>query len=520
MSNSALKKYRREAGILLPVTSLPSRFGIGDLGPEAFKFAEFLHDAGQSIWQTLPLSATDPGCGNSPYSPTSAFAGNFLVISPEWLVKFNLLNESDLNNFSSMALINNLSDLSHVNYDAVLEFKDKIFRLAWDNFNKNFNGTEIFYNFKNFCEKEREWLDGWSVFIAIKKSQGGKAWYDWPEGLKKREPEAMKNFIENNLNEIDYQKFLQYIFASQMTELQAHLRKLNICLIGDVPVYVTLDCADVWQYPELFDLDENLNPVTVAGVPPDYFSAKGQLWGNPTYNWDKMRETNFHWWIKRLRHLLTFFDFDKVRIDHFRGLIAYWVLPADAETAEFGEWRDVPYKEFFAQLEKEFPEMPFWAENLGILTPDVEELRINLGLPGMLVLQFAFGNPADNPYAPHNNKKINVIYTGTHDNNTTRGWFNEDASENELKNLALYLGHELNEKDIALDMTRMALMSVADVAIILMQDYLNLGSEARINIPSTPFYNWTWRMAKFQDDNELKILAEKMRGLAAIYGRI
>ena len=506
--------FNREAGVLLPITSLPSKYGIGDLGIEAFKFAEFLHEAGQKIWQVLPLTATDPGCGNSPYSPTSAFAGNYLVISPEWLVKNNLLELKDLKDFEALNL-----DLNKINYDAVIKFKDKIFRLAFKNFNNNNN---LLNKFKEFCAAESEWLDGWSAFIAIKAAQGGRPWYDWPEDLKFRKPQALNEFINLNLDEINYQKFLQFIFASQMGELREHLKKLNISLIGDVPVYVTRDCADVWQFPELFDLDEDLNPVTIAGVPPDYFSAKGQLWGNPTYNWNKMRETNFHRWVARLRHLLEFFDFDKVRIDHFRGLVAYWALPADAETAEFGKWLDVPYKEFFAQLEQEFPEMPFWAENLGILTPEVEDLRKDLEMPGMLILQFAFGNPADNPYAPHNNSKINVIYTGTHDNNTTRGWFNKDAGEHEIKNLALYLGLEpedLDEADAAHNLIRLALSSVANTAIIPMQDYLNLGADARINIPSTPKDNWAWRMTGDFSSGKFKSLALNIKALTQIFGR-
>ncbi|MBQ8692992.1 MAG: 4-alpha-glucanotransferase, partial [Synergistaceae bacterium] len=256
------RAFKREAGILLPITSLPSRYGIGDLGSEAFKFADFLHEAGQSIWQVLPLTATDPGCGNSPYSPTSAFAGNYLVISPEWLVQNNLLDLKDIQDFE-------VKDASQIDYDAVIEFKNKIFRLAFKNFN---NKNKLFNKFNNFCERESEWLDGWSEFIALKAAQGGKPWYDWPKELKFREPAALKEFIKLNLSEIKYQKFLQFIFAAQMAELREHLKKLNISLVGDVPVYVTLDCADVWQFPEIFNLDKDLAPITIAGVPPDYFS--------------------------------------------------------------------------------------------------------------------------------------------------------------------------------------------------------------------------------------------------------
>ncbi|MBR1672219.1 MAG: 4-alpha-glucanotransferase [Fretibacterium sp.] len=494
---------RRKSGILLPLTSLPSRFGIGGLGPEAFRFAEFLHEAGQSLWQVLPLTATDPGCGNSPYSPTSAFAGSPTLISPEALVDEGLLDESELVDAP-------VFNPTHVDYDAVITFKERLFRKAWGNFSKRGDNPD----FQAFLERESDWVMDYALFAAIKKAQGGKPWHEWPHGLKFREPDALEAFKERDLDEVMFYVFLQYVFAVQMAALREHLKKLDIELIGDVPVYVTGDCADVWQHPELFDLDGELNPASVAGVPPDYFSAKGQLWGNPTYNWEAMKKTGFRWWVERLRHLLTFFDC--VRIDHFRGLVAYWTLPADAETAEHGEWRDVPYREFFGRLEETFPDLPFWAENLGVLTPDVEELRTSLGLPGMLILQFAFGNPADNPYAPHNHTPVNVIYTGTHDNNTTRGWFEQDASEGERENLAAYLGHWPTEEGAALEMTRMALASVAETAVIPMQDWLNLGAEARINIPSTPRDNWRWRMSPGLATPEL---AQRIRALSRLYGR-
>ena len=485
------------------MTSLPSRFGIGDLGPEAFRFAEFLHEAGQSLWQVLPLTATDPGCGNSPYSPTSAFAGSHILISPEALVDEGLLDKSTLDSLPPF-------NPAHVDYDAVLAAKEKLLRKAWVRFQR----SGVNPGFQACCEREKDWLQGYCLFIAIKKAMKGKPWHEWPHGLKFREPDALAKFEEQHRDEVMFQSFLQYLFAKQMAALREHLKKLEVELVGDVPVYVTGDCADVWQHPELFDLDDELNPVSVAGVPPDYFSAKGQLWGNPTYNWEAMKKTDFHWWVERLRHLLTFFDC--VRIDHFRGLVAYWALPADAETAEHGEWRDVPYQEFFGKLREAFPEMPFWAENLGILTPEVEELRTSLSLPGMLILQFAFGNPAENPYSPHNHTPVNVVYTGTHDNNTTRGWFEQDASEGEKENLAAYLGHEVTQGTASLDLTRMALASVAKVAVIPMQDWLNLDAEARINVPSTPRDNWTWRMAPGAATPEL---AERIRSLSGIYGR-
>ena len=499
---------KRTSGALLPVTALPSRFGVGDLGPEALKFADFLHKAGQSLWQVLPLTATDPGCGNSPYSPTSAFAGSPILISPEPLVPLGLLDEADLEGAPAFAP-------DRVDYDGVLRFKDALFQRAWARFQALPQAHESRSEFAAFCERERGWLDDYALFVAIKGAMGGRAWSEWPEGLRSRQPAALADFERGHADEIGFQRFLQYLFATQMAALRDHLRELGIALIGDVPVYVTRDCADLWQHPELFDLDEELNPVSVAGVPPDYFSEKGQLWGNPTYNWEAMEADGFRWWVERLRRLLTFFD--RVRIDHFRGLVAYWALPADAKTAEHGEWKDVPYREFFGRLKEAFPGLPLWAENLGIITPDVEELRTSLGLPGMLILQFAFGNPADNPYAPHNNSPLNVIYTGTHDNNTTRGWFGEDASEGERANLSAYLGHDVTAESAALDLTRMALASVAETAVIPMQDWLDLGSEARVNVPSTPKGNWAWRMSPGATTEEL---AAFMRKLTALYGRL
>lgn len=494
---------RRKSGILLPVTSLPSRYGIGDLGPEAFAFAEFLRDAGQAVWQVLPLTAIDGGCGNSPYSPTSAFAGNPLLISPDALASSGLLSREDLGEAP-------VFEAARVDYDRVRDFKDTLLRKAWANFKRA--GTRSEY--ESFFSDNRHWLEGYSFFAAFKGCRGGQPWYEWPEDLKFRHHEALHRAWVEMGDEIEFHRFVQYLFASQMAELRSRLADLNIELVGDVPVYVTRDCADVWLHPHLFELDETLAPTSVAGVPPDYFSATGQLWGNPLYNWDAMLESDFRWWMERLRHLLTLFD--RVRIDHFRGLVGYWSLPADAKTAEIGCWRSVPYERFFAELKRNFPTLPFLAENLGVLTPDIEALRRDMGLPGMLVLHFAFGDPAGNPYAPHNHTPVNVVYTGTHDNNTSLGWFEEDASSRELANLSLYLGHEANRQTVARDMVRMAMASVAETAVVPMQDHLELNSSGRINVPSTPTGNWTWRLTPAQADERL---AARIRTLTDLYGR-
>ena len=499
---------KRSAGILLPVSSLPSPYGIGDFGPEALKFAQFLHDAGQSMWQVLPLTTVDAGCGNSPYSPTSAFAGNYLFVSPDMLVEDNLLTHEELKKLS--AQYDFTKNPEKADYDTARKFKTEVLNAAYKHYLKgDISGL------REFREKT-EWLEGFSLFSVIKAVYGGSVWYEWPEGLKYRDPDALKEFKAEYSREISHQDFYQYIFFRQALNLRKKLHALDIELIGDVPLYVTRDCADVWQNPELFDLDEDLNPVTVAGVPPDYFSATGQLWGNPTYKWDVMESQGFSWWIRRLRNLLGIFD--RVRIDHFRGLVAYWSVPYGEETAINGEWVDVPYKKFFAALKENFPSMPFWAENLGIITPDVEELRQDFELPGMLVLHFAFGNPATNPYAPHNHTRNSVVYTGTHDNNTSRGWFDNDASEEEIKNFASYIGRDVMDGYIfTSEVTRLAVSSVADTAIIPMQDYLRLGAEARINIPSTPSGNWSWRM---KSDAIAEGLADRIKAACRLYGRV
>lgn len=499
---------KRSAGILMPVTALPSGYGIGDFGPEALEFAKFLHDAGQTMWQVLPLTAIDSGCGNSPYSPTSAFAGNYLLISPEILTEDNLLTKEELKKLAEK--YNFTKNQDHVDYESSRAFKTEILNAAYKHYVKG-NTSE----FKTFCAKT-EWLEAFSVFSVIKHSQGGLPWYEWPEGLKHKEPEDIAKFRKEYSDEIKLQNFYQYIFFSQAMRLKKYLKELNIELIGDIPLYVTRDCADVWQNPELFDLDEELNPITVAGVPPDYFSETGQLWGNPTYKWDVMESQGFDWWVRRLKNLLGLFD--RVRIDHFRGLVAYWAVPASEDTAKNGKWIQVPYKKFFATLKTNFPEMPFWAENLGIITPDVEELRKEMNLPGMLVLHFAFGNPADNPYAPHNHIRDSVVYTGTHDNNTSRGWFENDATESEIKNFSSYIGRDVMDGFIfTSEVTRLAVSSVANTAIIPMQDYLRLGSEARINIPSTPSGNWSWRMLP---DAIPDGLADRISAACKLYGRL
>lgn len=503
---------RRRAGILLPMTSLPSQYGIGDLGPEALKFAKFLYDAGQSMWQVLPMTTIDPGCGNSPYSPTSAFAGNYLLVSPELLVYDGLLTQDELKKFA--AKYDFSANPERVNYDSARLFKTEILNASRKHYVKA-NGSGYVGKFREFV-RSCDWLEDYALFSVIKHTQGGLAWYDWPEELRHRDAKALADFKAEYSEEIELQAFYQYVFFRQVRSLRKHLNELEIELVGDMPLYVTMDCADVWQYPELFDLDEDLNPVTVAGVPPDYFSATGQLWGNPCYKWEAHEKEGFKWWVNRLKNLLAMFD--RVRIDHFRGLVAYWAVPNGEETAKNGEWVEVPYEKFFGALKANFPEMPFWAENLGIITPDVEEVRQEYAMPGMTVLHFAWGNPAGNPYAPHNHVRNNVVYTGTHDNNTSKGWFDNDASEEEIRNFSAYIGRDVVDGYIfTSEITRLALSSVSETVIIPMQDYLRLGGEARINVPSTPSGNWSWRM---KPEALPDGLADRIRAACSLYGRV
>ncbi|GHS90099.1 4-alpha-glucanotransferase [Synergistales bacterium] len=494
----------RKSGILLPMTALPSKYGIGDFGPEATRFAEFLSNAGQTVWQVLPSTAVDGGCGNSPYSPPSAFAGNPLLISPDMMVASGLLDADDIKNTPAFSV-------SSVDYDAVRAFKGDLLRRAWSNFKAVGRWTE----YDEFWSVNRYWLESYSFFAAIKELQDGKSWYEWPDDLKFRTGSALHKIWEESSDEVSFHRFVQFVFYSQFAEFRDCLDQFNIELVGDMPIYMTLDSADVWANPHLFELDDKLKPTSVAGVPPDYFSETGQLWGNPLYRWDVMERDGFQWWISRLHHLLAWFD--KIRIDHFRGLIGYWSVPAGEETAEKGYWRNAPHEQFFARISREFPARPFWAENLGVLSSGIEAARKGMGLPGMLVLHFAFGNPSDNPYAPHNHTHDSVVYVGTHDNNTSIGWFMEDKTPEELQNLILYLGKEITSDSICDDMIRVALSSVAETAIIQMQDYLHLGSSARMNTPSTPSGNWAWRMTPSQATGELASYIQK---LTKLYGRL
>ncbi len=477
-------KVKRGSGILFHISSLPSPFGIGDLGPEAYQFADFLAASGQRYWQVLPLTPTDNALGNSPYSSHSAFAMNTLFLNLDFMIEEGLLIENDLSPLPDFSA-------DKADYFTVGLYKNILFDKAYGNLKKTKPAFKK--DLERFCVENSDWLDDFTLFVTLKEKFSGKVWSDWPQEFQERNPKALQEARSELADSIARAKLLQYIFAKQWSNLKTYCRKKGIEFIGDAPIYVDYDSADVWAHPELFKLGENRKPTVVAGVPPDYFSKTGQRWGNPVYRWDKLQETGFVWWLKRLRHNFKIFDW--VRIDHFRGLIAYWEISASEPTAIHGQWISVPYEDFFKTLLKEFPKNMLIAEDLGLITDDVKAAMKRFGFPGMKVLQFAFGgDPKDNPYIPENFDENALVYTGTHDNNTTRGWFENDITPEEKKNLFDYLKKNVPADDIAWQLICVAMASKAATAIIPLQDILNLGKEARMNMPGTAKDNWQWRL--------------------------
>lgn len=491
----------RACGILLPVPSLPGGYGSGDLGKPAHDFVDFLSRSGQAIWQVLPLTVTDGALGNSPYSSPSAFAGNPLCISPDDLVAGGLLLRDELSGHPAFPE-------DQVDYGPAREFKEGILRLAFSRFSP---GEE----YRIFLREQEYWLEDYVLFTALKGLYKGALWNGWPEKIRARDKKALREVSGDLRCELDYLRFTQYIFFSQMKSLREKCREAGVELIGDLPIYVNYDSADVWSHQSFFCLDGELLPTEVAGVPPDYFSETGQLWGNPLYNWNALKKNGFSWWIRRLRHSLSLFDM--VRIDHFRGLLAYWAVPFGDRTAERGTWRPVPSEDFFSTVRKELPSLPFLAENLGVITPDVTEAMESMGFPGMAVVLFAFGGGMrDNPHIPHNYRRKLAAYTGTHDNNTIEGWYSEDASENERRTFLEYTGRSADGVSAADTVIRLVLSSVAERAVVPLQDYLGLGSEGRMNTPSVPSGNWEW---KARQEHLSVGLSQRMANLAGIYGR-
>lgn len=500
-------RFSRSSGVLLHPTSLPGPWSIGDLGANAYRFVDFLQQAGQTLWQILPLGPT--GYGNSPYQCFSAMAGNILLISPELLRESGLLEQDDLDQIAAPHQA--AFQCPTVEYGASHAFKSDLLLRAFEHFRSR--GTSAQRDaFAAFCQQHQSWLDDYALFIALKQQHNGASWQTWDRDLARRKKSAIKHATEQLHDQIELEKFKQHIFFEQWLPLKAYANERGIRIMGDMPIFVAYDGADVWANPQLFHLDDDGLPTVVAGVPPDYFSATGQLWGNPLYRWDQMAKRGYSWWTERIGNALEVCDM--LRIDHFRGFAAYWEVPAGEETAINGRWVPGPGAALFKAIERKLGPLPLIAEDLGLITEDVIELRDQFDLPGMCVLQFAFGGKADNIYLPHNHRKNSVVYTGTHDNDTSIGWFNNlDTATRE--HVQRYLGHAGD--DIAWDLLRMALASVGDMAIIPLQDILRLGNEARMNMPGVPDGNWAWR---FTADMLNDGLAEGLRLLTETYGRI
>jgi 4-alpha-glucanotransferase len=474
----------RSAGVLLHVTSLPGPFGIGDVGPAAYRWVDVLAKAGQSWWQVLPLNP--PGKGDSPYQAYSAFAGNPMLVSPELLVKDGLLKRSEVAGRSLPP--------GPVDYAAATALKSDLLGRAWERFISS-GAKELRSEFARF--RRGRWLGEYTLYMALRDAHGGKPWGEWDPKLKGRDPAALAEACRSQVERIARHSFDQFLFARQLGRLRAYAATRGVKLIGDVPIFVSGDSADVWAHPGLFMLDRQLKPTVVAGVPPDYFSKTGQRWGNPLYDWKAMATDDFAWWVDRLRHLLT--QADLVRIDHFRGFAACWHVPASQPTAEHGKWVNAPGHALLTTVAKQLGGLPFIAEDLGVITPAVEQLRDAFQLPGMRILQFGFGGGPENPFLPHNYVRNAVAYTGTHDNDTTVGWF---ASLDKKQRRAATAYAPGLDADPAGVLTRLAWQSVADLAVTPAQDVLRLGSEARMNTPGTSVGNWLWRLADDWADHD------------------
>lgn len=497
--------FSRSSGLLLHLTSLPSPYGIGDMGPAAFDFVDFLHQAGQKYWQLLPLTPTKTFYGNSPYSSPSAFAGNTLLISPEKLVRQGYLKKADLKHTTRFKT-------DEVLFDKVGQFKARILEEAFGNFNKQKSKE----SFDKFCYESKGWLDDYALFTALKDHFNNTSWTQWPKELRDRKPAALKKAYADLKEQVEKEKFFQFIFFQQWQELKAYCHQKQVQLIGDVPFYVNHDSADCWANARYFKLDQEKKPTVVSGVPPDYFSETGQLWGTPVYDWDLLQGEQFSWWIDRIRQNLSLFDV--VRLDHFRAFSAFWEVPADEETAINGQWIKCPGHDFFKRVKEMFPQMPFIAEDLGDVDKAVFRLRDKFKLPGMKILLFAFGEGmGNNQYIPHHHPRNSLVYTGTHDNNTVVGWY-QNADRAEKRRLASYTGHQrITSENVYKIMQRMALGSVADLVILPVQDVLGMGEEAIMNRPGTTTGNWSWRMAPGLLNSEI---ADHLKELNNIYGRM
>jgi 4-alpha-glucanotransferase len=506
--------FPRTAGVLCHVTSLPGQWGIGDLGSVAWRFADWLETAGQGLWQVLPLGP--PGFGESPYQSYSAFAGNPLLVGLDQLAEAGWLDSHQLDAAPAF-------NRAEVDFEHVRPFREQCLAEAYQTFRMQASPGQH-AEFDAFRRQQAWWLEDYTLFAALKKAYGGEPWTNWSSDLVRRTPAALADRQRELAADIEQETFIQFQFHSQWQRLKARCNSRGIRLMGDVPIFVAHDSADVWARQELFFLDERGQPTKVAGVPPDYFSGTGQLWGNPLYRWERMAQDDFAWWQRRMRHALA--QFDLVRVDHFRGFEAFWEIPAGASTAAAGRWVQGPAAHFFRKVREALGALPLVAEDLGVITPAVEALRDEFGFPGMRILQFAFGDDPKGPdYQPHNYPRHCFVYTGTHDNDTTRGWFDSRAGQGTTRTaeqiareqaFALsYLGTDGAE--IHWDMIRLALASVADTAVVPLQDVLGLGADARMNLPGTSQGNWRWR---FADDMLLPEQTRRLRELTAIYDRI
>lgn len=497
-------EFPRACGILLHPTSLPSRFGIGDLGQAAYAFVDFLEESGAKLWQVLPLGHTS--YGDSPYFCVSAFAGNPLLVSPEMLVEDGLLDEADLTDVPDFPV-------NRVDYGWVIDYKFKLLRKSFDYFQKQ-GESRLRDQFFRFTEDPAThwWMDDFTLFMAIKAKHDGKSWLEWEDKYRRRDPRTMEHIRQAEEETIEFQKYMQYLFFRQWTAVRNYAHEKGIQIIGDIPIFVAMDSADTWANPDLFYFDSDLHPTVVAGVPPDYFSQTGQLWGNPLYRWDVNEQHGYYWWIERFK--MAFAMYDRIRIDHFRGFEAYWEIPAGAETAVEGRWVKGPNERLFFAVQQVLGDLPIIAEDLGVITPEVECLRDMFDFPGMKILQFAFDGDPHNAYLPHNHVQNCVVYTGTHDNETMMGWF-KSLPASDQQYVLEYLNPK-TKKDLHWHFVRSALASVADTVIIPLQDLLGLGSSARMNTPSIEKGNWRWR---FTEDKLTKPLATRLKKLVTLYGR-
>jgi 4-alpha-glucanotransferase len=502
MSKNSLKK--RASGVLLHITSLPGKYGNGDMGISAYRFVDFLQRSGQNYWQVLAVNPVFREGGYSPYKALSAFAGNTLLISPEMLYKEGFIEKKDLQDCPRFPK-------NKVNFDKARRYKFKIL----DKVFKKYKRIARRKSFQKFCGDNKFWLGDYALFSALRKHFNGKTWNEFPKEIRDRKPDSLRDISKKLRNEINREKLEQYLFFRQWYALKRYCNNRNIKIIGDAPIYVDMESADVWANPKLFKLAKSKKPKFIAGVPPDLFSSTGQLWGNPVYNWTNLKKDNYHWWIQRLKHNLDMCDL--LRLDHFRGFAGYWQVPAGHKTARRGRWVKAPGEDFLKTVTRKIPNANIIAEDLGYITEDVKKLIAEFGFPSMKILQFAFdGDTGSNQYAPHNLVENCIVYTGTHDNNTSRGWFENELDNDKKETIREYTGRNVNSKNVSWVLIRMAMGSVSKLSIIPVQDLLSLGGSCRMNNPAKNTDNWRWRLSS---QKELDKISDELKGLTGLYGR-